>query len=1062
MELTADVTARWNVRDFLEASVLATALVPDQQIIADVSVSAYVTGDGAIPSGVMDVEMTARDSAGGIRDVLSFDWLARRGDGTSMSVTLKGDARDEDVPVVTVSAGPFAARFAGAGTLDEWDYSRTGSSERTELRAKDALLDPTVRLPELVSWERDRQLDAQLLLNRAGQIALIPPAHRERARRDVRRMPVDALVTAALSYVPHRLLTTPPFPGYDFLAEGPSYSTRGKTPKEIVDDIWGRVGIQSFYDAGVLVIRAPGPAGYANLQAPAGSEISIKKITLDAPVVELEGGTRPAPVEPDPDEPAVEDPTDPSLPANSPDPNEREGNDEQFVDGQSPTPSADPAANSVSLSWAAVPGASQYVVERVLGGANPYSIDWTVVDIGSATQFTDTGLLPETVYSYRLRVNATAIAGTEQNTRYVPSETVTVTTLKLPSRVPRQVGTLTPYITEETALGIGWDAPAADPVEDETGFGAADSYSLTVKGSDGEEVGTLSSANRWARFDNLPEGDEVEVEIRSVNAAGQSDVTTQIFQLNVPVPIAPSYEIEITGKTVSLTVSPNDTVTRTIEAELVRSGTVEKSGSVSVPREKGAADALKITLEGEQYQMLYTLRVRSSNNQGFSAWSSTDILTEPKAPEPELDGLLAGFEAGDVKSLNQTREDATMRTTTTSWTDKNSGLIAERVQVWTKAPIVDSKNAGATLSSAQARTETLISITTRRINYEISGWPQLPTVEISETVNYDTGGSGRETGVSRQKIINEYSGQGDLSSRVTYTSKPDAIVERKYKVGEVETVENEEPTPSNTVKFESWLPTGGGNVRYSLLVLAVSLIPTYVIRSADKSKTKGEYEYVQSGARVIESDSYLVSEAPAPVKLSADQRDNLRKGNNLPSITRTSDYPSAKTPITPEVGENGRAQKLFPVDGAGGGGGGGGGGMQPGTGPAPSPTGAAPKGPATGAGDPSGEPGADLPARGKPIEPPRDTFKQPHVRTYAGSPVLSASLPWVTSKAGLRKYAQMLASTGGTRYVVTETVILPLVPPPLDLATEVSASGSNGQFTMTVVSETRDLSEVPR
>jgi aldose sugar dehydrogenase len=59
-------------------------------------------------------------------------------------------------------------------------------------------------------------------------------------------------------------------------------------------------------------------------------------------------------------------------------------------------------SSSVRLSWEAVVGATRYALERGLGNSPS---TWTALTLSSpnATQFDDTGLTPQTTYSYRLR-----------------------------------------------------------------------------------------------------------------------------------------------------------------------------------------------------------------------------------------------------------------------------------------------------------------------------------------------------------------------------------------------------------------------------------------------------------------------------------------------------------------------------------------------------------------------------------------------------------------------------------------------------------------------------------
>lgn len=1093
-EMTAALTGR--VGGFLELSQMLTGRVPLREIVLDTYLTGVVPGYAPAGSaGVLDLVMTAGDAT-----VESFNWSAERGQGSRMDVTVIGDARGGTVPPVSVSAGGYGAAFAAPGTLPEWEYERASDSETTTLHASDRSLIPTTKLPELVPWESQEDKDHKAAVERAERLAKIPVAQRTSARTDWRRIGVDEVVTMALATVPHRLLVAPPFPGYDFRAfgDGPSYSTLGKTPQEVVDDIWGKAGIQAGWEGGVLVIRPGGPTGDVKLSAPIGSE-RIERITLDAPDIEVEGGvpadsdsgdgvdsdgdgipdTGSSGIPGDSDGDGIPDLDDPDSPLNSPDPDERAGgSDSGFAEGISPTPEVgEVAGNAVPLSWEAVPSAYQYVVERVEGAADGWTL-WSTLYIGTATRWTDDTVQPLHTYTYRLRVNATAYSGTKQNVIWQPSEYVTVTTPPVDADgPPGPVTDLEGYYRGETSVGIKWKPPEADPLDAPAPRKpAADRYDVEVRRqSDSVLLKKLVSFQSWVYLDGLPTGGTLRISVTSRNFTVSGEPALLDVQL-INLPPAPVGEVKLTatpaGSDPILTAEWEQATGANayeVQRALAPTGQDEATldwRAVAFPpaptqaREGEKKDTLSLILTGMRPSTRYAVRVRASNLLGNGGWSPVAYeVTASAPPQPEPDPAIASFEKSPTAVLTTSRKTDDLSETTTVW--KRGGRVdAIRNEQSGRVALIERD---APADRPPVAVWLPFSTTNTRNHYEIPEWPLTLTASVTETVLFDRSPAraNQEAGREQERVHQEWSPQGWLFRRTTERTKAAWVIGEEDEDGNII---RRRMGNQREYMVESWHPTGDGLWLYRRSGTITSLTPTYVPGPPDASgqPTEGEWAHLETAVRPLPGETTVSEQAPPQATLPEKTKEEKReKGEDPPPLSRNADSPALQRyPLD---------EPWFGTPSAPGGGGDsgpdGGDGDDPDS-PAPpepprlpgEPTESAPEG----SNDPTGVPEPDEPPKPKEKEPvkiktrPGQTPGSGGTGSGGNGAVVQVEIPWVRTAAGLARYAAMLAqANGGPRLRITRTYLLPTTPPGLDQALSVSASGSAGDFSMTVVTETR-------
>lgn len=92
------------------------------------------------------------------------------------------------------------------------------------------------------------------------------------------------------------------------------------------------------------------------------------------------------------------------------------------------------AYNRIDVTWSISTGATNYILDRMASGGS-----WTTVYTGPNTRYVNTGLIAETVYSFRVRAG-----GAGGTSGY--SSTATATTPEKPEPTPGNYDVITPYV----------------------------------------------------------------------------------------------------------------------------------------------------------------------------------------------------------------------------------------------------------------------------------------------------------------------------------------------------------------------------------------------------------------------------------------------------------------------------------------------------------------------------------------------------------------------------------------------------------------------------------------
>ena len=265
--------------------------------------------------------------------------------------------------------------------------------------------------------------------------------------------------------------------------------------------------------------------------------------------------------------------------------------------------------------------------------------------------------------------------------------------------------------------------------------------------------------------------------------------------------------------------------------------------------------------------------------------------------------------------------------------------------------------------------------------------------------------------------------------------------------------------------IETWLPVGGGLWLYQRSGTVSALTPAYIPGPLEDGKpTPGEWTHLETMVRPLEGETTVSEEAPPQATQPKKKEDEEKK--EAPPIPRNTSSPAlsgypldqpwfeVREPGPTPNNEGPTTKTGNPNDPRG----------DPKDTPRVPPTGPNDPPPTPeGSGDTSGRPEPDDPT--PPPDPEKDR-KPKYRKTPGGSgrgsgsgagngPTVRSSIPWVRTAAGLARCADLLAQAYGARTRITRQYLLPATPPSLDQAVSASASGSAGQFEMTVVTETR-------
>ena len=245
---------------------------------------------------------------------------------------------------------------------------------------------------------------------------------------------------------------------------------------------------------------------------------------------------------------------------------------------------------TVALSWTAVTGADTYTLSRT-GGAGPAV---TVLSDTTDLIFTDTGLTPETDYTYSLVATNTVGSSTASE--------VIATTLATPT-VPA-TPTLVVASTTDTAAVLTWDAVSG-----------ADTYTLTRTLGSGSAEPVLSDTTALTATDTgLTAATDYTYSLTATNTVGTS-AASEITARTADGPTTPATPTLALGTTSSDSIILSwATVTGAESYTLTRVGT---GGASDV--EVFSGDALTATDRGLTADTEYKYTITATNTAGTSA-----------------------------------------------------------------------------------------------------------------------------------------------------------------------------------------------------------------------------------------------------------------------------------------------------------------------------------------------------------------------------------------------------------------------------------------------------------
>jgi titin len=162
-------------------------------------------------------------------------------------------------------------------------------------------------------------------------------------------------------------------------------------------------------------------------------------------------------------------------------------------------------AGQINVSWNAVTGAGSYRVERSIDGVN-----WTMVGTTTLVSFTDTGLLPNAQYYYR--VSATNSTGTSAASAVVNAETL--------QTAPAAPAGLTLSTVSGDTIMLNWQ----DTTGNESGF----QVEYSTDGKTWKLAGNLGANVTSCQVTGLTTGQNYRFRVSGYNEMGLSKVSNAI------------------------------------------------------------------------------------------------------------------------------------------------------------------------------------------------------------------------------------------------------------------------------------------------------------------------------------------------------------------------------------------------------------------------------------------------------------------------------------------------------------------------------------------------------
>ncbi len=285
------------------------------------------------------------------------------------------------------------------------------------------------------------------------------------------------------------------------------------------------------------------------------------------------------------------------------------------------------SSTAIVLSWTAPDdnGAAitSYTLQRKSGTGNYTDVSMAIA--GSATGYTDTGLTPATMYTYRMTAfNAVGNTGWSNQ----PSATT-------PDAPPARITDLSASVSAADryrSVSLSWTPPAAngEPIT---------SYLVQRKTGSGNytTVALLPDTG-------LTPGTTYMYRVRAVNAVG-SALWSNVASVTTVATAAPDAVTDLAATTTSARGIDLSWSTPDANGEAISSYTIQrKSGSgnyADIATSTIAAGATAYTDTGLTPGASYTYRIRARNSVGDGAWSNEPSATTPAAPPDAITDLTA-------------------------------------------------------------------------------------------------------------------------------------------------------------------------------------------------------------------------------------------------------------------------------------------------------------------------------------------------------------------------------------------------------------------------------------
>ncbi|WP_066494852.1 fibronectin type III domain-containing protein [Abyssisolibacter fermentans] len=240
---------------------------------------------------------------------------------------------------------------------------------------------------------------------------------------------------------------------------------------------------------------------------------------------------------------------------------------------------------SIELSWNPVPYALGYDIE----------VDGAVVENGTFTNYTHSGLDRDTFHTYRIRVRNSG--GTGRWSRIYEEYT-----LPFPPTTPQNIKT----VLSQEEIEISWDSSLR-----------VENYELEVDGS----IVNNGCETTYIHEDLEPDS-EHKYRVRAVNRGGESEWSELLTVASLPYPPETPTNIIVNKTKNSITLNW-DEMERAEAYELEVDGFIIDNGKETVYVHENLEP-----LSGHRY------RIRAKNRGGKSAWTSQlDITTHPEKPD---------------------------------------------------------------------------------------------------------------------------------------------------------------------------------------------------------------------------------------------------------------------------------------------------------------------------------------------------------------------------------------------------------------------------------------------